>query len=506
VVLVAAVEDAWEKKRVAAALMMDVKGAFPIVNRACLLHKMRAAHLDENLVEWVDSFMSDRLVEITIAGEAGEAIATNTGLPQGSPVSPILFLIYIVDLVALVETQVPDTVGLSFVDNVTWVVDGTNAAEVTMKLMRYASACLSWAASNAVRFEADKTEAILFSKPRANQVPPHLPVQVDSHCITYNPNAIRWLGYWLDPKLTFNHHHQKWLTKAYQQQARLARLCRSQGLPPASTANLQKAVVQSVATYSSNINAAYRYPSRDVGRITSLQLILNHQARAVTVCLRMTPLGFLMAEAATHPAQAIVRVQEARFRSCILTRAAPLPALTNRHATPTEDVIRCLTQHAASRCGFSEVETIHQPSAMGHNPGDIIITPRAEAELMAHNWRNLDAVCIWTDGSRMEHHMGAGFVWEVNGALVSSEFYLGKHIEVLDAELFAIYRALRDFWANRFWLNEPPMAVTTFSDVQAGLDRLRTDSPGPGQSLGWLINAEAVELWKWCIPIVTNHE
>jgi hypothetical protein len=71
----------------------------------------------------------------------------------------------------------------------------------------------------------------------------------------YNPNAIQWLGYWLDPNLIFNHHHQKWLMKADQQQAYLAHLYHSQGLPPTSTANLQKAVVQSVATYSSDINA-----------------------------------------------------------------------------------------------------------------------------------------------------------------------------------------------------------------------------------------------------------
>jgi hypothetical protein len=101
----------------------------------------------------------------------------------------------------------------------------------------------------------------------------------------------------------------------------------------------------------------------------------------------------------------------------------------------------------------------------------------------------------------MEDHMGAGFVWEVNGALVSSEFYLGKHVEVFDAELFAIYRVLRDFWANKFWRDEPPTAVTIFSDVQAALDRLRTDSPGPGQRFARLINAEAAELRKWGIPV-----
>jgi hypothetical protein len=108
--------------------------------------------------------MSDRLVEITIAGEVGEAITTNTGLLQGSPVSPILFLIYIADLASLVENRVPSTVGLSFVDDVTWVIDGDNAEEVTMKLTHYTSTCLSWVASNVVCFEPDKTEAILFSK------------------------------------------------------------------------------------------------------------------------------------------------------------------------------------------------------------------------------------------------------------------------------------------------------------------------------------------------------
>jgi hypothetical protein len=55
------------------------------------------------------------------------------------------------------------------------------------------------------------------------------------------------------------------------------------------------------------------------------------------------------------------------------------------------------------------------------------------------NWCMLDAECIWIDRSRMEDHTGAGFMQEVNGTLVSSEFYLGKHVEVFDVELFAIY-------------------------------------------------------------------
>jgi hypothetical protein len=118
-VLLATVKEIWEKKKIAAALMMDVKGAFPTVNCTCLLHKMHQAKIDENLVQWMDSFMSNHRVEITMNGEPGLAIETNIGLPQGSPVSPVLFLIYIADLVALIEKEVDRTVGLSFVDDVT---------------------------------------------------------------------------------------------------------------------------------------------------------------------------------------------------------------------------------------------------------------------------------------------------------------------------------------------------------------------------------------------------
>jgi hypothetical protein len=56
----------------------------------------------------------------------------------------------------------------------------------------------------------------------------------------------------------------------------------------------------------------------------------------------------------------------------------------------------------------------------------------------------LDTEFIWTDGSHMEDHMGAGFMQEVNGTLNSSQFYLGKHLEVFDAELLMSHPIMCD--------------------------------------------------------------
>jgi hypothetical protein len=116
--------------------------------------------------------MSSRKVEITINGDPGLGIDTNSGLPQGSPVSPVLFLIYIADLATLVESTVPGVVALSFVDDVTWIVDGVDDAEVTVKLNTCAAKCLTWAQDNAVRFEEDKTEAILWCASRRTRPKP----------------------------------------------------------------------------------------------------------------------------------------------------------------------------------------------------------------------------------------------------------------------------------------------------------------------------------------------
>ena len=85
---------------------MDVAAAFPRVARGFLLQKMRNMELDENLVRWTDSSMRDRKVIMSVDGQGGEALDVTTGLPQGSPISPALFAIYIADIHQAVENEV----------------------------------------------------------------------------------------------------------------------------------------------------------------------------------------------------------------------------------------------------------------------------------------------------------------------------------------------------------------------------------------------------------------
>ena len=96
---------------------MDVAASFPSVARGCLRQKIRNAGVDNCLVSWADSFMHDRRVIVSVDGQDGEEAEVITGPSQGSPVSPVLFPLYITEIRQAVEDLVEDCRGISFVND-----------------------------------------------------------------------------------------------------------------------------------------------------------------------------------------------------------------------------------------------------------------------------------------------------------------------------------------------------------------------------------------------------
>jgi len=74
---------------------MDVKSAFNNVSKPHLGKRIEALGIEADLIRWAMSFMSDRQVKIAQDGEVGKALPVDTGVPQGSPAAPILFVTYL---------------------------------------------------------------------------------------------------------------------------------------------------------------------------------------------------------------------------------------------------------------------------------------------------------------------------------------------------------------------------------------------------------------------------
>jgi Reverse transcriptase (RNA-dependent DNA polymerase) len=86
-----------------------------------------------DLIRWVDSFLTERRVQLVIDGYTCPIRDIETGVPQGSPISPILFIIYISGFFSSVEAKVPITT-LSFADDIGLVAIEGSIREVTRTL------------------------------------------------------------------------------------------------------------------------------------------------------------------------------------------------------------------------------------------------------------------------------------------------------------------------------------------------------------------------------------
>ena len=132
--LVYEVQQRWSKKELAAALFMDVKGAFDHVSKTQLVARMLELEIDGDLIRWTRSFLTDRKLQLVIDGHNNQEKEVETGIPQGSPVSPILFLIYISGVFEQVEKELPGIVSLLFVDDLGFIASGISVKEMAKTL------------------------------------------------------------------------------------------------------------------------------------------------------------------------------------------------------------------------------------------------------------------------------------------------------------------------------------------------------------------------------------
>lgn len=94
-ILVQQIDNSWKDKKIIRALLIDVKEAFDHVFQAELVKKMLELGIDNDLIRWTQSFLTDKWIELVIDGYINAKQKVETGILQNSPVSSILFLIYI---------------------------------------------------------------------------------------------------------------------------------------------------------------------------------------------------------------------------------------------------------------------------------------------------------------------------------------------------------------------------------------------------------------------------
>jgi ribonuclease P/MRP protein subunit RPP40 len=89
----------------------------PTVSHARLLWVLRRKGYPELVVQYVESFLTNRRTRISFNDYDSEWMSTNTGIPQGSALSPVLFLVFIADLLETFESARDGIIGTGFADD-----------------------------------------------------------------------------------------------------------------------------------------------------------------------------------------------------------------------------------------------------------------------------------------------------------------------------------------------------------------------------------------------------
>ncbi len=194
------------------AIFLDLAKAFDIVWRKGLIFKLDRVGIrnsnDCKMLDWFSSYLSERSQKVVLNGIASDSMFNDSGVPQGSVLGPLLFLIYINDLVHGLKCQ-----SYLFADDTSLFDTSENVYDSIPRLASDLSFISSWAKKWKIKINASKTEGLIINK-KANPSPYVIPKIQLNGCQVNFVNEHKHVGIWLNKKLDWKTHISNLASKA----------------------------------------------------------------------------------------------------------------------------------------------------------------------------------------------------------------------------------------------------------------------------------------------------
>ena len=225
------------------AAFLDVEKAFNNVWCNGLRYKIYELDPPTKLCRWLSDFLVGRVIRVKIEGFFSPKVYPKAGVPQGSNLSPLLFLIYVNDMP---NPSHHLTNKSQFADD-TWAVS-KNIDLAAEYLQRDLDKLTRWCAKWRIKLNPEKTKVIIFSKSRfAIRAEPALSLYGD--LLSYYP-YIKFLGITFDNRMTFTKHFEEILERCNQKFHRLRILVNKKwGPSPETILQIYKQCVRPIFKY-----------------------------------------------------------------------------------------------------------------------------------------------------------------------------------------------------------------------------------------------------------------
>ena len=207
------------KQQMMGATFIDLKKAFDLVDHDCLLHKVEHYGIRGQSLDWFQNYLTNRTQKVSYANEISTSLILDFGIPQGSVLGPLLFVLYMNDLPDCLRNC---SINM-YADDTIIFYTGPNTNEIKRILQEDLNRVAQWMENSRLVLNERKTKLMLFgTKPRLNNVS-GFNVQINCHEIERVPE-FNYLGVMRDENLTWKEHTEVVCNKVAKRLGLLSRI------------------------------------------------------------------------------------------------------------------------------------------------------------------------------------------------------------------------------------------------------------------------------------------
>ena len=265
--------------KLSGVVLLDLSAAFDLVDPELLLKKLKIYGFDDYILQWLESYLSQRYQAVWIDNSLSSFLHCPVGVPQGSNLGPLLFLVFYNDLPYTVTSPVD-----VYADDSTMTVSGDALDEIGLELTEACGVVSQWMQGNRLKLNPEKTHLLTVGTGRRlGRQESQLQVTMDSVKLQENVEKYELLlGCFIEPNLKWHHQVSNVLKKLQLRLYALEKLKCS--LPFDQKKTIVQGLFISVLTYCLPV-----FGGCDRGELDSLQIMQNRAARLITDCGLRTP-------------------------------------------------------------------------------------------------------------------------------------------------------------------------------------------------------------------------